>query len=55
MIGDNYISDFVNPSNIGLNAYFREYTPVEDSLIDDKGLEKLYKDVLFFRCRECSI
>ena len=47
MIGDNYISDFVNPSNIGLNAYFREYTPVEDSLIDDKGLEKLYKDVLF--------
>lgn len=47
MIGDNYISDFVNPSNLGLNAYFREYTPVEDSLIDDKGLEKLYKDVLF--------
>ena len=21
MIGDNYISDFVNPSNLGLNAY----------------------------------
>ncbi len=26
MIGDNYISDFVNPSNLGLNAYFRVYS-----------------------------
>ena len=39
MIGDNYKSDVINPMNLGLASYFKEYKHVTGSIVDKKELK----------------
>ena len=48
MIGDNYKSDVINPMNLGLASYFKEYKHVTGSIVDKKELKNLYRKTLYF-------
>ena len=48
MIGDNYKSDVINPMNLGLASYFKEYKHVTGSIVDKKELKNCIEKTLYF-------